>query len=77
MLCMADRISALFVAAIISVSWRWPGKPLTLLDAAPTGSRSQIINVVGNCRSLGIDRVRIRRGGARYFVDISIGLDVA
>ena len=73
----ADPIAALFVAgAVIYVSSRLGRQTIdALLDAAPTGVRSQIVNEVSNLSGvLEVDRVRIRRAGNRYFVDLSVGL---
>ena len=73
----ADPIAALFVAgAVIYVSSRLARQTIdALLDAAPTGVRSQIVNEVSNLSGvLEVDRVRIRRAGNRYFVDLSVGL---
>ena len=73
----ADPIAALFVAGVVVyVSWRLARKTIdALLDAAPSGVRSQIIAAVSNVSGvLEVDRVRIRRAGNRYFADLSIGL---
>jgi cation diffusion facilitator family transporter len=73
----ADPIAALFVAGVVVyVSWRLARQTVdALLDAAPPGVRAQIIGVVGAVSGvLEVERVRIRRGGNRYFVDLSIGL---
>ncbi len=73
----ADPIAALVVAGVvIYVSWRLARKTIdALLDAAPTGVRSKIIDAVAQVGGvLEVDRVRIRRAGNRYFADLSIGL---
>jgi cation diffusion facilitator family transporter len=73
----ADPIAALFVAmAVIYVSWRLARRTIdALLDAAPAGVRSQIIDEVSRLDGvLELDHVRIRRGGNRYFADLSVGL---
>ncbi len=73
----ADPIAALFVAGVVmQVSWRLARQTIdALLDAAPVGVRSQITDVVVRVAGvLEVDRVRIRRAGSRYFVDLSIGL---
>lgn len=73
----ADPIAALIVAGVIVyVSWRLARKTIdALLDAAPVGVRSQIIDAVLEVTGvLEVDRVRIRRAGNRYFADLSIGL---
>jgi len=73
----ADPIAALVVAGlVVYVSWRLARKTIdALLDAAPSGVRSQIIDAVSKVAGvLEIDRVRIRKAGNRYFADLSIGL---
>jgi cation diffusion facilitator family transporter len=73
----ADPIAALFVAAVVvSVSWRLARRTIdALLDAAPTGVRSQIYDAVSRVDGvLEVDRVRIRRAGNRYFADLAVGL---
>ena len=76
-LAKADPISALGVAAIVvSVSGRLARETLdALLDAAPSGVRNEIIAQVGSVPGvLGVERVRIRKAGSRYFVDVTVGL---
>ncbi|MGA8761331.1 MAG: cation diffusion facilitator family transporter [Candidatus Sulfotelmatobacter sp.] len=73
----ADPVAALFVAGVvISVSWRLARRTLdALLDAAPKGVRSQITDAVTHLDGvLELDRVRIRRVGNSYFVDLAVGL---
>ncbi|MFB3815123.1 MAG: cation-efflux pump [Terriglobales bacterium] len=73
----ADPIAALFVAGVVVyVSWRLARQTIdALLDAAPVEVRARIVGAVNNVAGvLEVDRVRIRRAGARYFVDLSIGL---
>ena len=73
----ADPIAALFVAgAVVYVSSRLARQTVdALLDAAPTGVRGRIIGEVERVESvLGVDRVRIRRAGNRYFADLSVAL---
>jgi cation diffusion facilitator family transporter len=73
----ADPVAALFVAGVVvSVSWRLARRTIdALLDAAPTGVRSQIYDVVSRIDGvLEVDRVRIRRAGNRYFADLAVGL---
>jgi divalent metal cation (Fe/Co/Zn/Cd) transporter len=73
----ADPIAALFVAGVvIYVSARLARQTIdALLDAAPPGARGQILTAVESVPGvLEIDRVRIRRGGNRYFVDLNVGL---
>jgi cation diffusion facilitator family transporter len=74
---VADPLSALVVAGVvISVSWRLARQTIdALLDAAPAGTRNEIIDAVRKVKGvLEVDRVRIRRAGNRYFADLSIGL---
>src|SRR6201982_1596521 len=73
----ADPVAALFVAGVvISVSWRLARRTIdALLDAAPSGVRSQIYDAVSRVDGvLEVDRVRIRRAGNRYFADLAVGL---
>ena len=73
----ADPIAALFVAgAVVYVSSRLARQTIdALLDAAPTGVRGRIIGEVERVESvLGVDRVRIRSAGNRYFADLSVAL---
>lgn len=73
----ADPVAALFVAGVVVyVSSRLARRTVdALLDAAPTGVRGKIVAAVKNVDGLlEVDRVRIRRAGNRYFVDLSIGL---
>lgn len=73
----ADPVAALVVAGIVvHVSWRLARKTVdALLDAAPPGVRSKIIDAVRRIEGvIEVDRVRIRRAGNRYFADVSAGL---
>ena len=73
----ADPVAALFVAGVIVfVSARLARKTVdALLDTAPAGARTRIINAVRDVDGLlEVDRVRIRRAGSRYFADVSVGL---
>jgi divalent metal cation (Fe/Co/Zn/Cd) transporter len=73
----ADPIAALFVAVIVvHVSWRLARQTIdALLDGAPHGIRTRILDSVANLPGvLEVDRVRIRSAGSRYFVDLTIGL---
>ena len=76
-LAKADPISALCVAGIVvSVSWRFARETLdALLDAAPAGVRNEMIRQVRSVPGvLGVERVRIRKAGSRYFADVAVGL---
>ncbi|HLI61970.1 MAG TPA: cation-efflux pump [Terriglobales bacterium] len=73
----ADAIAALFVACIVVyVSSRLARQTIdTLLDAAPAGVRNRIIEAVYRVDGvLEVERVRIRRSGNRYFVDVSVAM---
>jgi cation diffusion facilitator family transporter len=72
-----DSLAALAVAGvIISVGWRLGRRTLeALLDVAPEGLPRKITLAVEKIEGvLGVDRVRLRRAGQRYFVDINIGV---
>ena len=76
-LAKADPIAALVVACIVVyVSWRLARQTIdALLDAAPTGIRTQIIDQVARVHGvLNVERVRIRRGGNNYFADVSVAM---
>jgi cation diffusion facilitator family transporter len=77
-LLRSDPIAALFVAGVvISVSWRLARRTVdALLDAAPSGVRSQILERIGTVEGvLEVDRVRFRKAGNRFFADVSVGLE--
>src|SRR5579862_3837975 len=76
-LSMLDAVAALAVAAVII----WVGSRLgkrtleALLDVAPRGLREQIANAVDETEGvLQTERVRVRRAGQRYFVDVTISV---
>jgi cation diffusion facilitator family transporter len=72
-----DPLAALAVAGvIISVGWRLGRRTLeALLDVAPAGLQGKITAAVEKIEGvLGVDRVRLRRAGQRYFVDINISV---
>ncbi len=76
-LMKADPVAALFVAGVVVyVSSRLARQTLdVLLDAAPTGVRTRLIEqVYGVDGVLGVDRVRIRRAGSRYFADVLVAM---
>lgn len=76
-LAKADPIAALAVACIVVyVSWRLARQTIdALLDGAPAGVRSQIIGQVSQVDGvLAVQRVRIRRGGSKYFADVSVAM---
>ena len=76
-LAKADPIAALVVACIVVyVSWRLARQTIdALLDGAPAGIRSQIISRVARVDGvIAVNRVRIRRGGSKYFADVSVAM---
>jgi len=76
-LMKADPMAALAVACIVVyVSWRLARQTIdALLDGAPAGVRSRIMAQVSRVHGvLEIERVRIRRGGSKYFADISVAM---
>ena len=75
---IADPIAALAVAGVIVyVSSRLARQTVdALLDAAPRGVRGQILREVETIPGiLGVDRVRVRRAGNRYFAEVQVGLN--
>src|SRR5271167_2254164 len=75
---VADPIAALFVAGVVvSVSWRLARRTVdALLDAAPKGVRSQILDRIRSVDGvLEVERVRFRKAGNGYFADVSVGLE--
>jgi cation diffusion facilitator family transporter len=73
----ADPVAALVVAGIVvRVSWRLSRQTVdALLDAAPAGVRAKIMDAVRHVEGvIDVDRVRIRRAGARYFADVGVAL---
>jgi len=72
-----DAVAALAVAGVII----WIGSRLgrrtidALLDVAPRGLREQIVRAVDETEGvLQTERVRVRRSGQRYFVDVTISV---
>lgn len=73
----SDPVAALVVAGVVLyVSSRLGRQTIdALLDAAPPGFRNRIMDVVSRVEGvIGVDQVRIRRAGTRYFADVSIAL---
>ena len=74
----ADAFSALGVAFIVLfVSTRLGKRTIdVLLDRAPQGMPQKISAAAGAIEGvLNVSRVRVRRSGARFFVDMSLGVD--
>jgi cation diffusion facilitator family transporter len=77
----ADPIAALIVAAIIlSVTWRLARRTIdSLTDATPTEVREQRHRqIVHDLQAIpdvvAVERLRVRRSGPNYFVDLTLGL---
>lgn len=73
----ADPLAALIVGGVVVyVSWRLARRTIdALLDAAPSGIRSQILDSIATIDGIvAIDRTRIRRAGNRYFADVSVAM---
>ncbi|HTZ74905.1 MAG TPA: cation-efflux pump [Candidatus Aquilonibacter sp.] len=76
-LTMLDAVAALAVSGVII----WVGSRLgkrtidALLDVAPMGLREQIAGAIDEVEGvLQTERVRVRRSGQRYFVDVTISV---
>ncbi|MGC1107043.1 MAG: cation-efflux pump [Candidatus Acidiferrales bacterium] len=72
-----DPIAALVVAGVVIwVGWRLGRRTLeALLDVAPAGLQQKISVAAAKIEGvLGVDRVRLRRAGQRYFVDVNISV---
>jgi len=76
-LIYADAIAGLTVAAVIL----WVGSRLgmrtldALLDAVPHGLQDEIAHAVSRVEGVqGVNRVRVRRAGNRYFVDATVSV---
>jgi len=73
----ADPLAALVVAGVIvSVGWRLGRRTMdALLDVAPRGLQQKVATAAESVEGvLGVDRVRLRRAGQRYFVDVTINV---
>ena len=77
----ADPVAALAVAVIILiVTWKLAHKTLdSLLDATPPEAREKIQrdlrrDLVSIDGVLAVDRIRVRRSGSNYFVDLTLGM---
>ena len=77
----ADPIAALVVSGVIvSVTWRLARTTIdSLLDATPSEARAQIRrDLVNDLEAvdgvLTVERVRVRRSGSDYFVDLTLGM---
>jgi cation diffusion facilitator family transporter len=75
----ADPVAALIVAGIIlKVTWKLARQTVdSLLDATPPEVREQIRrDLIRDLEDgvLSVNRVRVRRSGSNYFVDLTLGL---
>ncbi len=74
----ADAVAALGVAFIVLfVSYRLGKRTIdVLLDRAPEGVRETLERAVGDIEGiLGVGQIRVRRSGARTFVDLAVEVD--
>lgn len=74
----ADPVAALLVSVVIVyVSSRLARRTIdALLDAAPAGYRSRIMDAALKINGVTeVERARIRRAGNRYFADLTVGLE--
>ncbi|HEX4603131.1 MAG TPA: cation-efflux pump [Candidatus Angelobacter sp.] len=77
-LTKADPVAALLVSGVIVyVSSRLGRRTIdALLDAAPPGYRSRMIDAALKINGvIEVERARIRRAGNRYFADLTVGLE--
>ena len=77
----ADPVAALIVSVVIlTVTWRLARRAIdSLLDATPSEARAQIRrDLVHDLEAvdgvLTVERVRVRRSGSDYFVDLTLGM---
>jgi len=77
----ADPVAALIVSVVIfSITWRLARRTIdSLLDATPSEARAQIRrDLVHDLEAvdgvLTVERVRVRRSGSDYFVDLTLGM---
>lgn len=71
----ADPLAALFVAGLIlRLSWQIAQRAIYVLtDAVPTEILAQVERAVSQTPGvLGVERLRMRRSGSRYFVDLTL-----
>jgi cation diffusion facilitator family transporter len=74
---LADPIAALIVAAIILLAIRPISQQTidSLLDAAPRQTRRDLIRELARIHGvLDVERVRVRRSGGQFFVDVALAL---
>ncbi len=74
---LGDPFSAVIVSIIIlKVCWRLTRQAIdVLIDTAPSDTHRKILDEIGQAEGvLEIERVRLRRSGTRYFVDIKLAM---
>jgi len=74
----ADPVAALIVSAIILFAcWRLARQTIdALLDAIPRQTQRDLVRALRNIDGVhDVERVRVRRAGSDYFVDLTLGLD--
>ncbi len=74
---MGDPLSAIAVSIIIlKVCWRLTRQAIdVLIDTAPTETHRRILDEIGHMEGvLEVERVRLRRSGYRYFVDLKLAM---
>src|SRR5487761_1183669 len=68
-------IVAVWLGQSYGIRWLRYTDPLAALDVAPKGLQSRIVGAAQRVEGvLGVDRVRLRRAGQRYFVDVTISV---
>jgi cation diffusion facilitator family transporter len=73
----ADPIAALLVSIIIlRIIWGLGQRTIdALLDAAPAQTRRGLLHALSQVNGvMDVDRLRVRRSGNKYFVDLSLGM---
>jgi cation diffusion facilitator family transporter len=76
-LAYADSIAALIVAAVIMRIAYGLARPTVdeLLDAVPEQERLRLLDALRSVPSvLGVERLRLRRSGARYYADLTLAM---
>jgi cation diffusion facilitator family transporter len=76
-LSYADSIAALIVAGvIIRIAYKLARPTVDeLLDAVPEQERQRLLESLRSVPSvLGVERLRLRRSGARYYADLTLGM---
>ena len=75
---LADPLAALGVSVVVGVAtYRLTKKTIdVLLDKAPAGVEKRVIKIIEEIAGIGsVSRLRVRRSGAKLFVDTNVFLD--